>query len=322
LTIISPIIRTIFIGTPDFAVPALQKLTDTRFRPELIITQPARPQGRRLKIVPSPVKQAAESSGFTVIEPESIKDPEVFKRLERLEPDIIITVAYGGFLPENILSLPPHGCINIHPSLLPEYRGATPINHALFDGKRYTGLTIAKMVTRMDSGPVLLQKEVPVRDEDNYTSLSERLANIGAELLIETLTKLERGEIKEEKQNESDATYCYKLKKEDMLLNWNTRAIDIHNRVRGLALEPGAITFFRGRRIKVMETELLDEPKNREPGVISDVIKKRGIVVSTRDKRIILTRVQPAGKRIMTAFEFNLGARIETGECFNSGISH
>lgn len=317
----SPIRKILFIGTPEFAVPSLEKLATSDYKPLLVITQPAKPQGRKLLPSPFPIKLAAQKLGIEVIEPESIRDDFVISKLEELEPDIIITVAYGGFLNKKILRLPEFGCLNVHPSLLPKYRGATPINHALFNGEKETGVTITKMTLKMDSGPILQQKRLTIEERDNYTTLSEKLAVIGAEQLINVIEQLENGQINPLEQENDQATYCYKLQKEDLIIHWSQEAVEVHNRVRGLAMEPGAVSFFRGKRIKILETEILEEESNTSPGTVTDIIKNRGIAVCCKGSRILLTKVQPAGKRIMTAYEYSIGARIERGEIFNSGIS-
>ncbi len=322
MTHTSPINKVIFIGTPDFAVPTLKKLSETKYRPLLVITQPDKPQGRKLKLVAPPVKKKARELGIDVIQPENIRQDDVFFRLRDIEPDVIITAAYGGFLNKRILRLPQYGCLNIHPSLLPKYRGATPVNHALFQGEKETGITITRMTMKMDSGPILRQKTVPIDEKDNYSSLSARLAFLGAVEMIEVLKSLEKNTVYPVAQNGEEATYCYKLKKEDLLLNWNDSAENIHNRVRGLADEPGAVTTFRGKKIKILETERLEETAEQTPGNISSIRKNKGIVVCCNDKRILLTKVQPSGKRIMTAYQFSIGARIKNEECFVSGADH
>lgn len=321
MTHISPITKLIFIGTPDFAVPTLKKLSETRFRPLLVITQPDRPQGRKLHLYPPPVKIMAEKSGIEVLQPDNIKEEGVIERLSDIQPDVIITVAYGGFLTKKILRIPKHGCLNLHPSLLPKYRGATPINQALFDGERVTGVSITKMVLKMDAGPILQQRTVPVREEDNYTTLAEKLSIIGADEILEVLEKLENGQISPTFQDEDKATYCYKLKKEDLILSWQDTSQNIHNQVRGLSEEPGAITTFRDKKIKILETKMLSEEADQPAGTVSSVRKNEGIVVCCRDKQILLTKVQPAGKRVMTAYEYSIGARIDIGENFTSGFS-
>jgi len=322
LTPISLINKVIFLGTPDFAVPTLLKLSETKYKPVLVITQPDKPQGRKLRLTPSPVKKAARSLGIEVLEPENIKKDEVFELLRTIDPDVIITAAYGGFLNRRILNLPTCGCLNLHPSLLPLYRGATPINHALFNGDEKTGVTIAGMVLKMDSGPVYKQQVVPVSTDDNYSILSPKLARLGAEMVIEVLTLLENDNIEAIPQKEEDATYCYKLKKEDLFLNWAEPAQKIHNRVRGLADNPGAVSFFRGNKIKILETKLLEERADLPPGTVSELKKNEGIVINCWDDKILLTKVQPAGKRVMTAFEYSIGARIEKEENFISGDSN
>jgi len=320
LTNISSINKTVFIGTPDFSVPTLLKLSETNYKPLLVITQPDKPQGRKLKLVPTPVKQTAEQLGIKVIQPEKIKEEDVIRKLIEINPDVIITVAYGGFLTKKILDLPSFGCLNIHPSLLPKYRGATPINHALFEGEKETGVTITKMTLKMDSGPILQQKIVTIEKEDNYSSLSAKLAEIGADELIDVLQKLEKHEIIAIPQNDEEATYCYKLQKDDLYLDWNEKATDIHNKIRGLAEEPGAMTTFRGNKMKILATKILQERADLLPGKVSAILKNEGIVVCCRDQKILLTKVQPAGKRIMSGFEYHIGARIEIGENFVSGI--
>ncbi len=318
---ISSIKRTVFVGTPDFAVPTLELLAKSPYKPLLVITQPDKPQGRKLRLISPPVKEVAQKLGIETLQPEKIREEEIFRRLQDIEPDIVVTVAYGGFLPRRILQLPRLGCINLHPSLLPQYRGATPINHALFNGDPETGITITRMTVKMDSGPILQQVKVPVKDEDNYSSLSAKLADLGGKQVLQVLQKLEDGQIREVIQDDNEATYCYKLEKADLIIDWHDKAINIHNRVRGLAFEPGAVATFRDNQIKILETIVLEEKSDLAPGKVSSIIKNEGIVVNSQDKKIILTKVQPAGKRIMTGFEFNMGARIERGESFRSGFS-
>lgn len=313
--------KTVFIGTPEFAVPTLRKLAESRYKPLLVITQPDKQQGRRMKLQPPPVKESAARLGIRTIQPESIREQEVFSILKEVEPEVIITVAYGGFLNRTILNLPEYGCLNLHPSLLPKYRGATPINHALFNGETITGITIARMILKMDSGPVLSRKEVRIEEEDNYTKLSEKLAIRGADEIVNVLEALERGKIVEQPQNEEEATYCYKLRKEDLFIDWENYAESIHNKVRGLSEDPAATAFFREKQIKILQTALLKEESDLSPGKVSAIIKNKGIVVCCKDRKILLTSVKPAGKRKMTAFEFSIGARIEIGESFISGLS-
>ena len=320
MTGISTISKIVFVGTPDFAVPTLLKLSKSKYRPLLIITQPDRPQGRKLKIIPPPVKKSGEELGIEVMQPEQINDEDLFQRLTKLAPDIIITAAFGGFLRKRLLQLPRLGCLNLHPSLLPKYRGATPINYALFNGDRETGVTIYQMTRKMDSGPLLSQQKMIIEEKDNYIILSQKLAEQGAEEMLEVLQNLEKGQIISQPQNDEKATYCYKLTKEDLYLDWKEPARKIHNRVRGLADEPGAVTIFRNIQIKVLETEILQEEPDRKAGEVSAVLKNGGIVVCSSDRKILLTRVQSAGKRIMSGYEYHLGARIEIGESFSSGI--
>lgn len=318
MTITTQIKRVIFFGTPEFAVPSLQKLAKTRFKPVLVVTQPDKEQGRRLKIIPPPIKVVAEENGIETIQPESLKGDVILGLLSQYDPDIIITVAYGGILPKKILSLPRLGCINLHPSMLPKYRGATPMNQALFEGDTETGVTVFQMEANMDSGPILLQKEFLIEEHDNYTTLSDRLSNEGGELLLDALTLLEKGKITPIEQDHSKATYCYKLKKEDMIIDWSEKAKKTLGLIRGLSIQPGAMTYFRDGMIKILEAELIDRETNEQPGTIVHIEKNKegGIVVACGDKLLRIKKLQPAGKKIMGAFEYNLGARIKEGEKF------
>jgi methionyl-tRNA formyltransferase len=310
--------RVIFFGTPEFAVPSLQKLAKSRFKPLLVVTQPDKEQGRRLKIIPPPIKVIAEENGIETIQPESLKGDVIFKTLSKYDPDIIITVAYGGILPKKVLSLPRLGCINLHPSMLPKYRGATPMNQALFEGDTVTGVTVFRMEAKMDSGPILLQKEFSIDEQDNYSTLSNRLSNEGGELLLNTLSLLEKGSVAPIEQDHSKATYCYKLKKEDMIIDWSEEAVKILGLIRGLSVQPGAMTYFRDRMIKILEAELIDKETNDQPGTFIEVEKSKdgGIIVACGDKLLRIKKLQPAGKKIMSAFEYNLGARMKEGERF------
>ena len=311
--------KIVFMGTPDFAVPTLNALAKTRFKPQLCITQPDRPKGRKRKLQPTPVKSAAQKLEIPVIQPEDVNSLETINELLEISPDIIVTVAYGGYINKYLRLLPNFGCINLHPSLLPKYRGSAPINYTLFNGEQITGNTIFKIVAKMDAGPVIFQSKVEIAEKDCYTSLYKKLSLSGAEEIIKVLQKIEKNGLRTEIQDHRKATFSYKLLKDDLLINWNDSAENIRNRVRGLAEIPGITASFREKRIKIIEVEILDLASKDVPGTILDVSKK-GIIVTTADKNILLTKVQPAGKNIMTSHAFSLGARIETEEKFSNGF--
>ncbi len=311
--------KTVFLGTPDFAVPCLLALAETRFKPKLCITQPDRPQGRNRKLQATPVKLTAQKLGIPIIHPEDVNSLETITTILEIAPDIIITVAYGGYLNKYLRLLPNFGCINLHPSLLPKYRGSAPINYALFNGDTITGNSIFKIVAKMDAGPIISQNKLEITDNDCYTSIYEKLSKSGAKDIINTLKDIERNGLISQKQDHTKATFSQKLIKEDFLINWNDSAENIRNRVRGLAEIPGITASFRTKRIKIIEVGILDTVSKEVPGRIIDITKK-GIIVATTDKNILLKKMQPAGKSIMTSHAFSLGARIETEERFENGF--
>ncbi len=312
--------NVVFMGTPQFAVPTLELLAKTRFKPVLCITQPDKPKGRKRKLQPPEVKIKAQELGIEIIQPEDVNNDDTFLKLQELNPDVIITAAYGEYLKRKMRRLPSFGCLNLHPSLLPKYRGSAPINFALFNGDEITGNTIFKIVAKMDAGPVYSQKKLEIKSEDCYTSLYEKLSKYGAEDVLEVLEKLEKNEIEPVPQDHDKATFSHKLVKQDFWMDWNNSAENIFNQVRGLAEIPGTVAGFRGSRIKIIEIEILNEDSKEYPGSILDVIKNVGIKVSTAAKNILIKRLQPAGKKIMTAHAFSLGARIKNGEKFENGF--
>ena len=311
--------KIVFMGTPDFAVPTLNALAKTRYKPQLCITQPDRPKGRKRKLQPTPVKIASQKLSIPVIQPQDVNSLETINELLEIAPDIIITVAYGGYINKYLRLLPNFGCINLHPSLLPKYRGSAPINYTLFNGEKIIGNTIFKIVAKMDAGPIISQNKIKIEENDCYTSLYKKLSISGAEDIIQVLKNIEKNGLITEIQDHTKATLSYKLLKDDLLINWNDTAENIRNRVRGLAEIPGITASFREIRIKIIEVKILDSASKDIPGTILDV-SKIGIKISTADKDILLTKVQPAGKKIMTAYAFSLGARIETGEKFSNGF--
>ncbi|MDP8219894.1 MAG: methionyl-tRNA formyltransferase [Candidatus Stygibacter frigidus] len=308
--------KIIFMGTPQFAVPILDHLTNNGYKPLLCVTQPDKPQGRKRKLTAPVVKQKSIELGIPVIQPENINDNETEEQIKELNPDLIITAAYGGYIGRNLRKLPRFGAINIHPSLLPAWRGASPVNASLWAGDQETGVTIFRLVAKMDAGPVLYQSRYTIKEEDNYTKLLDKLAIAGAEDLIEMIHRFENGTAKETIQDETKATHCRKLNKEDFLINWADQAKGIYNQVRALAEKPGASTTFRKRPLKIISTRITDNKSNKAPGSVVEVIKNSGILVATGDKDLLIEYLQPAGKKIMSAFDFNLGARIEMGERF------
>ncbi len=307
--------KVVFMGTPEFAVPSLEKLTKHKdFVVSLVITQPDKPAGRGKKLKPPPVKVAAEKSRIRVVQPQQIKGNEELKQtLKEIAPDVIVVVAYGNLLPKWMLELPKKGCINVHASLLPEYRGASPIQSALLDGKEETGITIMKINEELDAGDILAQKRVKILPEDNAQTLHDRLASIGAELLLETLPRYLRGEITPIPQDNSRATYCKPITKEMGRVNWNLPAEKIANMVRAFTPWPSAFTFFRNKRLKLTEVAIAKGVKGK-PGEVIETSGK--LTVAAGNGGVIIKKLKPEGKKEISGEEFIRGYRVKTGDKF------
>ena len=310
--------RLIFIGTPEFAVPSIRKLVEAGHEIIAVFTQPDRPIGRKQVITPPPVKVFAAERGLTIRQPTKIKTAEARQQFEPLfkQADAGVVAAYGRILPDWMLNAPRHGCVNVHSSLLPKYRGAAPINWAVARGERETGVTIMKMDAGMDTGAILLKRAIPIGDEETAAELTPRLAQLGAELLIETLSKLERGEIKPEPQNEAEATLAPILKREDGEIDWTMDAGEILNRLRGFTPFPGCYTFFNGHRLEIVKARaeaVLAGADKFGPGVVCDVTKEGFVVACGGGSGLRIAEVQPEGKRVMAARDYLNGARLQVG---------
>jgi methionyl-tRNA formyltransferase len=249
----------VFCGTPRFAVPTLNRLVEAGFHVQLVVTRPDRPKGRGLELVPSPIKQRALQLMLPIIQPEGIKNNDVFRaQLTALKPDAIIVVGYGRIIPQWMLDLPPLGNINLHASLLPKYRGAAPIQWAIARGETITGVTTMKIDSGLDTGDILLQEEIPIAFEDTAETLAPKLASVGADLTITTLRGLQNGSIPPRQQDQSQATFAPILKKEDGRIDFSRPATEIRNRMRGFQPWPGAYTNFRGKKLQVWKAAVLD----------------------------------------------------------------
>jgi methionyl-tRNA formyltransferase len=307
----SKALRLIFMGSPAFAVPSLSRLLADGHRPVLVVTQPDRPAGRGQELRPPPVKLAAERHGLPLLQPEKLSDPHVVEALTAAEPEVITVVAFGQFLPRAIRELPSLGCVNLHASLLPKYRGAAPINWALIEGESEAGVTIMRIEEGMDAGPILLQRAIPVAPEDDAGSLSDRLADLGASALVEALRLLARGEATWMPQDETRATRAPKLRDEDCRLELAGTPVAIVNRIRGLSPAPGAYLFWRGQRLKILRGEA--RPGAGSPGAILG-IESQALVCGSGAGALALLEVQPEGKRRMTGAEFARGQRLRVGD--------
>jgi methionyl-tRNA formyltransferase len=306
--------KLVFCGTPQFAVPSLKKLAASGFHIHVVVTQPDRPQGRGMELTASPVKQAAVQLGLPVIQPDKIKKNEAFQeQLQQAGADAIIVVGYGRIIPSWMLQLPPHGNINVHASLLPKYRGAAPIQWAIANGETVTGVTTMRIDEGLDTGDILLRREMEIRPDDTAESLSPRLAELGAELLIETLHGLQQGKITAIPQDHSQATLAPILKKEDGLIDFARTAPEIHNRLRGFQPWPGAYTQFRGKNLKVVAARPHQDQAQSAPGELR-IIDGRLLLGCGAGTVLELLQVQPEGKKAISAREFISGYRPADGE--------
>ncbi|NLK20951.1 MAG: methionyl-tRNA formyltransferase [Epulopiscium sp.] len=292
--------KVVFMGTPEFAVPSLKKLIEEKYNIIAVVTQPDRPKGRGKKTLPPPVKQLALEENIPVFQPERVKDSEFIETMKSLSPDLIIVIAFGQILPKEILDMPRFGCINVHGSLLPKYRGAAPIQWSVINGEEVTGVTTMFMDEGMDTGDMLLKGETPISKEDTSGDLHDKMSIVGAEVLKDTLDQLIRGNLKREKQNSSEATYAPMLKKEMGLINWNEPSNKIVNLIRGLSPWPSAYTFYKEFMLKVWKAQNYNKTyENALPGEIVEIIKDKGLIVKTGDGSLLITEIQvPNGKRM------------------------
>ncbi|MCX7904203.1 MAG: methionyl-tRNA formyltransferase [Caloramator sp.] len=304
--------RAIFMGTPDFAVPTLRRLIELH-EVLAVFTQPDKPKGRGQKMQPPPVKEVAIKYNIPVYQPQKLKNnKEAIDLIKSLNPEVIVVVAYGQILPKEILDIPKYGCINVHASLLPKLRGAAPINWAIINGFKATGVTTMLMDVGLDTGDMLLKREVEIKDDETAGELHDRLMIIGADLLIETLGKIKDGSIIPEKQEDSISSYAPMLSKDMGHINWDKNNIEIYNLIRGLLPWPGAYFFYKNNMIKIWKAKIGNNNINEVPGKILDVTRD-GIEIACKEGSIIITELQEMGGKRMPVGSYLNGHNIEIG---------
>ncbi|WP_294909259.1 methionyl-tRNA formyltransferase [uncultured Ruminococcus sp.] len=301
--------KIIYMGTPDFAVPALKSLASSEHEVCAVFTQPDKPRGRKMVLTPPDVKVCAQSLDIPVYQPESMKNGDALEIIGRYNPDVIVVAAYGKILPKAVLDAPKFGCINIHGSLLPKYRGAAPIQQSVLNGDKVTGITTMLMDVGLDTGDILLTEETEIGENETSGELFDRLAELGGKLILKTLSALEKGEITPKKQDESLATHTSKIDKSLCPIDFSKSAFEVHNKVRGLNPWPVATTKICGKNVKVYSTRLC--PKS---GTNGEVISTKPLVVGCGEKSVEILELQPEGKKRMTADAFLAGHKLEIGD--------
>ncbi|MGO4541010.1 methionyl-tRNA formyltransferase [Paenibacillus sp. 2TAB19] len=312
--------RIVFMGTPEFAVPSLKLLLEQNYEVVAVVSQPDRPKGRKKTPTPPPVKEAALSLGLPVLQPERMRSAEAAAAIAELAPDLIVTAAYGQILPKAVLDVPRLGCINVHGSLLPKYRGGAPIQRSIINGEDKTGVTIMYMAEGLDTGDMISSVEVAIEEHDTSGTLFEKLSAAGAELLGRTLPSIVDGTAVAVPQNNEEATYAPNLTRDDERIDWSKSARAIYNQVRGLSPMAGAFTYLGGEVFKVWSCSPAanGDKAGATPGTIIRT-DNTGITVQTGQGQLLLTNIQPAGKKAMAAAEWLKGARIEAGSSFDDG---
>ena len=308
--------RAVFMGTPAFGVPALEALVEAGYQVVGVFTQPDRPSGRGRKSSPAEIKRSAVNLGLKVLQPKSLKEPWVIEELKYLRPDVILIAAYGLIVPKEVLDIPPLGTLNIHPSLLPKYRGASPVAGAIIAGEDVTGVTIMVTTMKVDAGPTLSAAEVKILPQDTSRSLSIKLSSLAADLLIETLPRWAKGEIKPQVQDESKATYSKKISKEDGEIDWELSAVEIWRQVRAFDPWPGSYTRWNRKLLKLLQTEPMEECNLAEPGRVirlNEPDRKPRIGVETGSGILIIEKIQLEGRNVAEMDSFILGHGDFTG---------
>lgn len=304
--------KIVFMGTPDFAVGALEALVEAGHEVVAVVTQPDKPKGRGKEMQQTPVKTCAIKHNIEVFQPVKIKTPEAVEVLKQYGADLFVVAAFGQILSKEILDMPKFGCVNIHASLLPKYRGAAPIQWAILDGEKETGVTIMQMNEGLDTGDMLAKVTVPIEDTDTGESLFDKLAEAGAKLLIETIPQIEAGTIKPEVQDDSLSTYAKMIKKEMGLIDWKKEAVVLERLVRGMNSWPSAYTYLNGKTLKIWEASVETSTKTEALGSVVEVTKN-AIKVQTGKDLLVLKQIQLEGKKRMDVAAFLLGYKIENG---------
>jgi methionyl-tRNA formyltransferase len=309
-------LRVVMFGTPAFAVPTLAGLCQSRHDVVAVVTQPDRPRGRGQRVTPSAVKAEAVAASLPVLQPERLRDEAFYGTLESLRPDLGVVAAYGQLLPQRLLDLPRLGCINVHASLLPRWRGAAPVHRAIMAGDTETGVTIMRVVLALDAGPMLARAVVPIGADETSTELEARLAETGARLAVEVTDRLAQGTVAGEPQDDSAATYAPRLERREGEVDWARPAVAIHNQIRGLQPWPLAAALLRQERVRLWQSAVagLDDD-SAVPGTIVDV-SGNALVVATKPGRLRLLKVQPDGRPVMSVRDFLNGRVVTVGDRF------
>ena len=307
--------KIVFMGTPDYAAEALRALIRAGHEITAVVTQPDKPKGRSGEPVPSPVKVCASEHGIPVMQPKRIRTPEATEELRKYPADVYVVAAFGQILTQEILDMPPYGCLNIHASLLPKYRGASPIQHVIIEGEEKTGITVMQMDAGIDTGDMLYKKEIPIGAEDNYETLHDKLTILGGEAIVEAIELLEQGKLVPEKQEDSDSCYAPKIAKEMGRIEFSRSAAEIDRLIRGMTPWPSAYTGYKGKQLKIWKAVPLEtyDNKGRPGGEILEV-SKNSVIVAAGKGAVEILELQLEGKKRMTTHDFLLGVKMLPGE--------
>ena len=301
--------KLIFMGTPDFAVPCLERLIEAGHEIAAVFSQPDKPRGRKMILTPPEVKVCALKHGLTVYQPKSLRNDEAMELIKEIAPNCIVVAAYGKILPKAMLDLPKYGCINVHGSLLPKYRGSAPIQWSVINGEKETGVTIMQMAEGVDTGDMLYQKAIPIGIDDTAESMFEKLSDLGGEMIVEALDLLEEGKLTPIKQDETLATHAPMLNKEIAVIDWNKSALEVHNLVRGLYSWPIAQTTLRGKKLKIYRTAV-----GKGSGEAGTVISTSPLTIACGEGAVVIEELQLEGKKRMDAKAFLIGHPLQIKE--------
>ena len=307
--------KIVFMGTPDFAAGALEALIKAGHEITAVVTQPDKAKGRSGQLQYPPVKECAVAHNIPVMQPVKIKTPEAIAQLKQYEADVYVVAAFGQILSQEILDIPKFGCLNIHASLRPKYRGASPIQHVIIDGEEETGVTIMQMDAGVDTGDMLYKKSIAIEDNDTYETLHDKLMVLGGEAIVEALPLIEEGILIPEKQQDEQSCHAGMIRKEMGNIDFNRPAVEIHRLIRGLTPWPSAYTFYKGKQMKVWEVTIEDSTVNAIPGTVAEVTKNT-IKVACSEGLLCIMSLQLEGKKRMSTHDFLLGVKVQPGERF------